>query len=91
MIGRERSLAPVRLPSSAHTFLESLPEDMRDDDSIPLRIPTKYGTYVGRALAEWCVIVDEHEQFLFRRKNEGRPTDNDVETPSLGVEAGRKF
>ena len=45
---------------------------------------------VGRALAEWGIIVTECDSFFARRRDEGVPCDRLVETPTLGVEFFRK-
>ncbi|KAK2738031.1 hypothetical protein FQN57_007297 [Myotisia sp. PD_48] len=47
-------------------------------------------TYVGRALAEWAMIVSECDNFFERRRNEGIPNDRMVEVPTLGVDSFRK-
>lgn len=46
--------------------------------------------YAGRALAEWAQVVCECDNFFERRRNEGVPSDELVETPSLSVETFRK-
>lgn len=46
--------------------------------------------YVGRALAEWAIVVTECDSFFARRRDEGIPVDRLVETPTLGVEFFRK-
>ncbi len=55
----------------------------------PLK-PTEHemGTarYSGRSLAEWAQVLHECRSFHSRRKQEGVPRDNLVETPTLGVE-----
>jgi hypothetical protein len=48
-------------------------------------------TYAGRALAEWVVVVVEYDNFFDRRRNEGKETDKDIETPSLVVDSVRKL
>ncbi|KAI9843540.1 MAG: hypothetical protein M1838_002593 [Thelocarpon superellum] len=47
--------------------------------------------YTGRALAEWALVVGECHNFFMRRKSEGVTTDASVETPTLGMDAFRKF
>ena len=42
--------------------------------------------YSGRSLAEWAQVLHECRSFHSRRKQEGVPRDNLVETPTLGVE-----
>lgn len=46
--------------------------------------------YVGRALAEWALVVSEYDSFFARRRDEGVPCDRLVETPMLGVENIKK-
>lgn len=47
--------------------------------------------YAGRALAEWAIIVKEHDSFHTRRREEGVPATRLVEIPTLGVESFRMF
>lgn len=46
--------------------------------------------YAGRALAEWAQVVSEFDNFFERRRSEGVPSDELVETPMLSVENFRK-
>ncbi|OKL63300.1 hypothetical protein UA08_01293 [Talaromyces atroroseus] len=46
--------------------------------------------YAGRALAEWAQVVCEFDNFFERRRSEGVPSDELVETPSLSVDNFRK-
>jgi hypothetical protein len=46
--------------------------------------------YVGRALAEWTLIVLECQNFFERRQREGVPSPAQVETPVLAMDAFRK-
>jgi len=88
---RDRKLFPPRLPTAAQLFLESLgtvPQDM-----IPLRpdgAAAGPGTYAGRALAEWAILVGECHIFFERRKAEGVPDNSKVETPTLSIEPFRR-
>lgn len=91
MMGREQELRESRLPRTAQEFYDSLSEEYRPTEELLATISSNYITYVGRSLAEWRLIVIEHENFIDRRRKEGRPTDNDVETPTLGVDSMRKF
>lgn len=43
-------------------------------------------TYVGRALAEWSLVVAECNNFVERRRDEGVLGLGEVEVPSLGVD-----
>jgi hypothetical protein len=46
--------------------------------------------YAGRALAEWSQVVSECDNFYERRRDEGVPSDNLVEPPTLSVDNFRK-
>ncbi|KAH8694920.1 hypothetical protein BGW36DRAFT_298792 [Talaromyces proteolyticus] len=46
--------------------------------------------YAGRALAEWAIVVSECDNFYDRRRDEGVPTDDLVEIPTLSVDNFRK-
>ncbi|CRG86067.1 UPF0592 membrane protein [Talaromyces islandicus] len=46
--------------------------------------------YAGRALAEWSQVVSECDSFYERRRDEGVPSDNLVEVPTLSVDSFRK-
>lgn len=88
---RDRKLGLPRLPATAQSYL-----DLQSNKSFNVDISghKMYGsqwTYAGRALAEWVLVVVEHENFFDRRKMEGKETDKEVETPSLGVDSARKF
>jgi len=90
---RDRHLNPARLPAMSQTYVDSLGEDVPEigDLSDCTNLDAGYWTYSGRALSEWVLVVVEYENFFERRKSEGRESDNDVETPSLGVESLRKL
>ena len=45
--------------------------------------------YSGRALSEWSQVLVECRNFCVRRKQEGVPQENMVETPTMGVETFR--
>ncbi|KAF2147683.1 DUF1765-domain-containing protein [Myriangium duriaei CBS 260.36] len=81
-------MAP-RLPMAAQKFLQE-----REPDLPAEHAASPSGTaqiqYVGRALAEWTVIVSECQGFFDRRKSEGVPSDKEVETPTMGVELFRR-
>ncbi|KAH0556428.1 hypothetical protein GP486_005652 [Trichoglossum hirsutum] len=90
--GKDRRLSPPRLPMPAQTFLQSkAPETDLIPNQEPGTRPSECSKYSGRALAEWAVVVVECQNFFERRKAEGVPTDEFVETPSLGVETFRKL
>jgi hypothetical protein len=46
--------------------------------------------YAGRALAEWSQVVSECDNFYERRRDEGVPSDDLVEIPTLSVDSFRK-
>lgn len=84
-------LQPPRLPAPAQTLLQQKGINI---DPVPSAQPTgaavTSSTYAGRALAEWTFISHECQNFFDRRKNEGVPSNRQVETPTLNVEAFRR-
>jgi len=86
---RERVLGLSRLPAPAQRYLDSVQLGFPVVEDPPTG--TVAATYVGRALAEWIQVIVEHESFFDRRKQEGRETDKDVETPALFVDNMRRF
>ena len=90
---RDKHLHPARLPAVSQTYLDGLDEELAAviDLSECNNLNASHWTYSGRALAEWVLVIVEYENFFERRKSEGRETDKDVETPSLGVESLRKL
>ncbi|RMZ71768.1 gpi inositol-deacylase [Pyrenophora seminiperda CCB06] len=84
-------LQPPRLPAPAQNLLQSKSINVEPVLSTP---PTgaaaTSSTYAGRALAEWTFVSHECQNFFDRRKNEGVPTNRQVETPTLNVEAFRR-
>lgn len=99
---KERILYPPRLPNLAYTILESKrPTSSEGDDAAEEQppVPSKSTTatlrpggskYIGRALAEWALIVLECQNFFERRMIEGVKSTASVETPVLGMDAFRK-
>ena len=82
-----------QLPSHAQTFLDAT-NDLHDPHEF-IRFDSTLLTreviqYTGRALAEWSVLINECQNFFQRRKHEGVPSDEWVETPTLGVESMKK-
>ena len=61
------------------------------DTTLEIRRPegpaAETSKYAGRALAEWSQLIDECRLFFERRRREGVPTDEKVETPLLGFDA----
>jgi len=84
-------LQPPRLPQPAQTLLQHRAINM---DPVRSARPTgsaiTSSTYAGRALAEWTFVSHECQNFFDRRKNEGVPTNRQVETPTLNVEVFRR-
>ena len=84
-------LQPPRLPAPAQMLLQQKGINI---DPVPSTQPTgaavTSSTYAGRALAEWTFISHECQNFFDRRKNEGVPSNRQVETPTLNVEAFRR-
>ena len=94
--GRDRRIYPPKLPFPAELTLQSSRRSddvVRDRDHTPLEPsgamagPSKYA---GRALAEWAILITECQNFFERRKAEGVPSYQLVETPTLGVDPFRK-
>ena len=52
--------------------------------------PHESDKYVGRALAEWNLLIAECENFFERRRAEGVPSYHLVETPTLSVDSFRR-
>ncbi|KAF1841943.1 DUF1765-domain-containing protein [Cucurbitaria berberidis CBS 394.84] len=84
-------LQPPRLPLPAQLLLQQRSINI---DAVTPTQPTgtaaTSSTYAGRALAEWTFVSHECQNFFERRKNEGVPTNRQVETPTLAVEAFRR-
>lgn len=84
-------LQPPRLPLPAQTLLQHRAINVDPVSSVkPTGAAATSSTYAGRALAEWTFISHECQNFFDRRKNEGVPTNRQVETPTLNVEAFRR-
>ncbi|KAH0542695.1 hypothetical protein FGG08_002928 [Glutinoglossum americanum] len=90
--GKDRRLSPPRLPMPAQVFLQSRASKSSHipDRNLEPR-SSDCSKYSGRALAEWAQVITECQNFFERRRAEGVPTDECVETPSLGVETFRKL
>lgn len=65
--------------------LDSFPESSEIAAEMPIG-----SKYVGRALAEWALIVLECQNFFERRAVEGVRQTHNVETPVLGMDAFRR-
>ena len=92
IFGRERKLQPPSLPLPALLSLQSLHPDISGNDpSKPEGVAVGPSKYAGRALAEWAILINECQNFFERRRAEGVPMYNLVETPTLGVEPFRKI
>lgn len=80
-----------KLPVMAQTYLDSIvPNQPVEEPGEPTGIALRVSKYVGMALAEWDLVVNECQEFFDRRRAEGVPTDSQVETPTLKVEPYRK-
>jgi len=85
------SFHPPRLPPAAHTLLQSqLGPAAELGPTRHKETPARNVAYAGRALAEWTLVVLEHQHFIERRRNEGVPSNKLVETPTLSVDSFRK-
>ena len=84
----EQTLHPPRMPPPSSHFIVSGKEATLDDLE-PRRPPegssASSSQYAGRALAEWNLLIDECQSFFERRRREGVPTDEKVETPLLDI------
>ncbi|KAK6354752.1 hypothetical protein TWF696_003889 [Orbilia brochopaga] len=85
-----------RLPRATQDWLEAVQDEREAPPPLgPLALSSK-GTppqnwkYCGRALAEWALVVDEIDNFVERRKNEGIRDVRDSEIPILSVDSLRK-
>lgn len=91
-VGRERRLQPPTLPLPAQLALQSRQGEVRDNTPLkPEGAATGPSKYAGRALAEWAMLIVECQNFFERRRAEGVPTYQMVETPTLGVDPFRKL
>ncbi|KAF1959559.1 DUF1765-domain-containing protein [Byssothecium circinans] len=84
-------LAPPRLPLPAQMLLQEKGINMDQVfSSQPTGPAAQSSRYAGRALAEWTFVSHECQNFFDRRKNEGVPSNKQVESPTLAVEAFRR-
>lgn len=91
VVGRERPISPPRLALSTAKAIGEVEEEAPETITTPGSLAGRHWTYVGRALAEWAMVIVEYENFFERRKMEGRETARDVETPILAVDSLRKL
>jgi len=85
-------LHPPKLPTAAHTLLQGqLGPAAEVGPKWSSRIQANNAVYSGPALAEWGIVVLEHQHFIERRRNEGVPLNKLVETPALSVDSFRKM
>jgi hypothetical protein len=96
-LNRERRLSLPRLPLAAHIWLGKKVPDVSQE--VSPKSPAEWGKsgaqvaqskYIGRALAEWALIVGECNNFAERRQAEGVPGLKWVEIPTLGVDGFRR-
>ncbi len=91
-VGREMRLHPPKLPLPAQLSLGSRSVDIVASEPRKTEgSDFESSKYAGRALAEWAVLIMECQRFFERRKAEGVPTYQLVETPTLGVDPFRKM
>lgn len=84
-------LSPPRLPLPAQVLLQEKGININAVlSSRPTGPAATSSRYAGRALAEWTFVSHECQNFFDRRKNEGVPSNKQVETPTLAVEAFRR-
>lgn len=86
-------LFPPRLPMAAQLLLQAQPTFVADADPACMssHAAIQAGKYAGRALAEWALVVNECQNFFERRRNEGVPSNADVETPVLSIEGFKRM
>ena len=95
-MGKDRKLHAPVLPSPARQVLDTRGPGARKaglqaaEARRMENCNTPGGTYGGRALAEWSLVVMECQTFFERRRAEGVQSDAYVETPTLGMDAFRK-
>ncbi|KAL8821116.1 MAG: hypothetical protein Q9223_000808 [Gallowayella weberi] len=91
--GQERQLHRPRLPVPRPPSSRDEPSENAVDVSLHKTPSTAVmpSKYVGRALAEWEVLLEELDDFSDRRRAEGVPNTLMVETPTLGVETFRRL
>ena len=84
-------LSPPRLPLPAQVLLQQKGININAVlSSQPTGTAAISSRYAGRALAEWTFVSHEYQNFFDRRKNEGVPSNKQVETPTLAVETFRR-
>lgn len=84
-------LQPPRLPLPAQVLLQQKGINIDAVSGVePIGTAATSSRYAGRALAEWTFVSHECQNFFDRRMNEGVPTNRQVETPTLNVEAFRR-
>lgn len=87
-----RRLYPPKLPYAAQAFLQSLGSGRHENIACkPEGGAVGPSKYAGSALAEWEIIIRDCRTFFEKRRSEGVPTENQVETPTLGVETVHKL
>lgn len=84
-------LAPPRMPLMAQRFLDSHVEGGAPAIGSSLSgLGSDNVKYLGRALAEWALVVSECQNFLERRTADGNYDERLVESPMLTVEMCRR-
>lgn len=92
---KQRKLVTPMLPFQAQNVLEEhrsatgAPKIREVKPIKPMGLATETSRYSGRALSEWAQVLVECRNFCVRRKQEGVPQDDMVETPTMGVETFR--
>ncbi|KAL8954155.1 MAG: hypothetical protein Q9222_000039 [Ikaeria aurantiellina] len=89
--GQERQLHEPRVPPIASRSQNSPNRSGRSSDTPMLeRQTTTASKYMGLALAEWDLVMQEFHDFASTRRDDGIPRDSLVETPTLGIETFRR-
>lgn len=86
----DRQLSLPKLPEPANSYLLSHVVGTADDVAGVDKSQGQEKGYAGRALAEWLLLVREHDSFVDRRRAEGVPSLSKTEVPTLGVDGLRR-
>jgi len=92
---KQRKLIAPTLPLESQRALDEYKSSSRDAKRHdvrpvkPIGLAVSASRYSGRALSEWAQVLMECRNFYVRRKQEGVPRDNLVETPMMSVETFR--
>ena len=90
--GKDRRLSSPEMPLPARLSRRHKPDEPSDNEPCkPEGAAFGASKYSGRALAEWADLIAECQNFFDRRRAEGVPSFQLVETPMLSVDPFRKI